>query len=51
MELHSVRERDREKSRHMEVGVIPIPTLDGVLQFRLNGVSKLVGLPQAGQEV
>lgn len=27
--------------------VIPIPTLAGVLQFRLNGLSKLVGLPQA----
>jgi len=27
--------------------VVPIPTLEGVLQFRLNGLSKLVGLPQA----
>lgn len=26
---------------------VPIPTLDDVLQFRLNGLSKLVGLPQA----
>jgi alanine-synthesizing transaminase len=30
-----------------ETGVIPIPTLAGVLQFRLNGLSKLIGLPQA----
>lgn len=30
-----------------ETGVIAIPTLAGVLQFRLNGLSKLIGLPQA----
>lgn len=26
---------------------VPIPTLEGILQFRLNGLSKLIGLPQA----
>lgn len=39
----------QERHRSLPAGpaAVTIPTLEGVLQFRLNGLSKLVGLPQA----
>lgn len=44
-EVFSAYPLARAPGRHTEV--IPVPTIDDVLQFRLNGLSKLVGLPQA----